>query len=163
MVFDENVIDTVPDRDLATRRAERLLTDSLAATTRRERRQQQRLAGVVQDEALRALTFALTDEVLRFGSQRRSAARLRTIVRDVGVPRSLGLLDRLSLRIGSTLAPVMPWAVMPLVRSRIVRESNGVVLSADDPAFAGHLAKRARDGFRVNVNVLGGNPQRCRS
>ena len=155
MVFDENVIDTVPDRDLATRRAERLLTDSLAATTRRERRQQQRLAGVVQDEALRALTFALTDEVLRFGSQRRSAARLRTIVRDVGVPRSLGLLDRLSLRIGSTLAPVVPWAVMPLVRSRIVRESNGVVLSADDPAFAGHLAKRARDGFRVNVNVLG--------
>ena len=135
--------------------AERLLIDSLAAATRSERRQQARLAGVVQDAALRELTFALTDEVLRFESPRRAAARFRSIVADLGVPSSLGVVDRLMLRVGALIAPVLPWLVMPLVRSRIVRESSGVVLSADDPAFARHVAARAADGFRLNVNVLG--------
>jgi len=130
----------------ATARAEQLLRDSLATTTRRERRQQARLAAVVQDEQLRALTFALTDEVLRFGSARRAAGRFHTIVNDVGIPRSLGLFDRLSLRVGAAIAPTVPWVVMPLVRSRIVRESNGVVLSADDPAFARHVASRSSEG-----------------
>lgn len=135
--------------------ADRLLTESLAAMSRRERRQQDRLAGLVNDPALRTLTFALTDEVLRFQSDRRAARRFRSIVAEVGVPRSLGLLDRAALRVGSTMSRVLPWLVMPLVRRRIVRESNGVVLSADDPAFHDHLAQRHRDGFRVNINVLG--------
>ena len=139
----------------ATERAEELLRESLAAATPRERRQQARLASVVQDEQLRSLTFALTDEVLRFGSARRAAARFHTIVGDVGVPPSLGLVDRVSLRFGAAIAPLLPWVVMPLVRSRIVRESNGVVLSADDPEFARHVAVRSTEHFRLNVNVLG--------
>jgi len=60
-------------------RAEQLLVASLAATTPGEQRQQARLAGVVQDARLRELTFALTDEVLRFTSSRRAAARFRAI------------------------------------------------------------------------------------
>ena len=130
--FDEGV-ETVPCTPALTEldaldsvsRAERLLVDSIGATTRSERRQQARLAGVVQDAALRELTFALTDEVLRFESPRRAAARFHSIVADIGVPPSLGPLDRLMLRVGAALAPALPWAVMPLVRSRIVREPSG--------------------------------------
>ena len=123
--------------------------------SRRERRQQARLATLVSDPALRELTFALTDEVLRFRGNRRAARRFRRIVADVGVPRSLGPLDRSALRVGSVVSRPLPWLVMPLMRRRIVRESNGVVLSADDPAFSDHVAQRRRDGFRLNVNVLG--------
>ena len=104
---------------------------------------------------MRALTFALTDEVLRFDDDRRAAARFTAIVDEIGVPSSLGVADRLMLRTGARLAGRAPWLVMPLVRRRIVRESNGVVLRADDPAFARHVASRAEAGFRLNVNVLG--------
>ena len=159
VALDEGVIATLPHDQssiaVAAERAEGLLARSLAATTRKERRQQARLAAVVHDEQLRALTFALTDEVLRFGADRRAAARLRSIVADVGVPSSLGRVDRVLLRVGSLVAPILPWVVMPMVRSRIIRESNGVVLAADDPAFARHAAQRSADGFRLNVNVLG--------
>ena len=123
--------------------------------SRRERRQQARLAALVTDPALRELTFALTDEVLRFRSNRRAALRFRRIVADVGVPRSLGPVDRFAIRAGSMVSRVVPALVMPLMRARIVRESHGVVLSADDPAFRDHVAQRRRDGFRLNVNVLG--------
>ena len=140
---------------LAVQRADQLLVTSLASMSRRERRQQARLAALVSDPALRELTFDLTDEVLRFQSNRRAAARFRRIVAAVGVPKSLGPLDRVAMRAGAVASWPLPWIVMPLVRRRIVRESNGVVLSADDPVFRDHVARRRRDGFRLNVNVLG--------
>ena len=97
----------------------------------------------------------MTDEVLRFTDDRRAARRLHSVVGEHGVPKSLGALDRLSLVAGSRLAPVIPRLVMPLVRKRLLREANGVVLSADDPAFANHVRERDAEGFRLNVNVLG--------
>ena len=135
--------------------AEALLADSLHDATVRERRQQHRLAGVVHDAQLRALTFALTDEVLRFDDDVRAALRFRAIVDEIGVPKALGVVDRLLLRCGAALSRPLPRLVMPMVRARIVRESNGVVLSADDPAFARHVERRRGGGFRLNVNVLG--------
>jgi RHH-type proline utilization regulon transcriptional repressor/proline dehydrogenase/delta 1-pyrroline-5-carboxylate dehydrogenase len=137
------------------RRAEMLLAGSLGDATFAERRQQRRLAAVIEDQQLRELTFALTDEVLRFDDDRRAAARFTAIVDEIGVPASLGLADRLQLRIGGRIANQLPRLVMPLVRRRIVKESNGVVLSADDPGFARHVRRRREEGFRLNVNVLG--------
>ena len=143
------------DTDLSIARAELLLAGSLAGATAAERRQQRRLAAVVHDAELRALTFALTDEVLRFDDDRRAAARFKAIVDEFGVPAALGPVDRILLGLGGRLAGRLPRIVMPLVRRRIVRESNGVVLSAEDPAFARHVARRHAEGFRLNVNVLG--------
>lgn len=136
-------------------RAAQLLEDSAADTTPAERRQQRRMAAIVADPALRELTFALTDEVLRFDDVRRAADRFRAIVHDIGVPATLGFVDRWSLRMGAHAAAVVPALVMPLVRRRILREAHGVVLPADDPAFAEHLARRAAEGVRLNINVLG--------
>ncbi|MCB1134400.1 MAG: proline dehydrogenase family protein, partial [Verrucomicrobiae bacterium] len=42
-----------------------------------------------------------------------------------------------------------------LVRRRVLAEAAGVVLPADDPAFAAHVRRRTAAGFRLNVNVLG--------
>lgn len=135
--------------------AERLLVDGLSTSTSSERRKQRRLAAVVNDRSLRELTFALTDEVLRTPDARRAARRFRSIVGQFGVPRSLPMLDRLLLRSGAWAARVLPRGVMPIVRWRLVQESNGVVLAADDPAFHRHVQRRQADGFALNVNVLG--------
>ena len=132
-----------------------LLEASHRSATARERRQQRRMAAVVADKDLRELTFALTDEVLRVDEPQRAAARFATVVADIGAPRSLGLLDRSTLVVGAKLAPLVPRLVMPLVRARLIRESNGVVLPAGDPKFADHVARRRTEGFRLNVNVLG--------
>ena len=113
------------------------------------------MAALVQDPALRALTFVLTDEVLRFADDRRAASRFRSIVADLGAPPALGFVDRVLLRTGAVLSSYVPQLVMPLVRARIVRESSGAVVPADDTAFAAHVAKRVGDGFGLNINVLG--------
>src|SRR5688500_10178650 len=96
--------------------AAELLDQSTATMTGPERRQQRRMAAVGADPALRELTFALTVEVLRMDEPRRAAERFRAIVGDVGVPSSLGAVDRWLLRVGARAAAFVPSVVMPLVR-----------------------------------------------
>jgi RHH-type proline utilization regulon transcriptional repressor/proline dehydrogenase/delta 1-pyrroline-5-carboxylate dehydrogenase len=67
----------------------------------------------------------------------------------------LSRVDRVLLTLGGRLAPVMPSVVMPLVRRRILSETTGVVLPAEDPAFAEHAARRRGDGIGLLVNPLG--------
>ncbi|MCX6521124.1 MAG: bifunctional proline dehydrogenase/L-glutamate gamma-semialdehyde dehydrogenase [Actinobacteria bacterium] len=143
---------------IAVAGAAELLRASRRDTTRAERRRETRLAEVVADAGLRDLTFALTDEVLRLDDDRRAAKRFAAVVRDLGDTggaAGLGLVDRVSLRAGALLAPRLPGLVMPLVRRRILAELDGVVLPAEDPAFARHVEGRSGEGFRLNVNVLG--------
>ena len=44
---------------------------------------------------------------------------------------------------------------MALVNRRLRREAAGVILPAEDPALARHLATRRREGYGQNVNPLG--------
>ncbi|MEY2753824.1 MAG: proline dehydrogenase/delta-pyrroline-5-carboxylate dehydrogenase [Actinomycetota bacterium] len=134
--------------------ARKLLATSLAAMTRRERRRQARLGRLLGDPAARQLVFGLTDEVLRFDDPLLASHRFAALVRQHPT-RALGAIDRLLLRCGAVVAPLAPRLVMPLVTRRIKAETTGIVLSADDPGFARHVATRRGEGVRLNVNLLG--------
>ncbi|HSJ90504.1 MAG TPA: bifunctional proline dehydrogenase/L-glutamate gamma-semialdehyde dehydrogenase, partial [Ilumatobacter sp.] len=140
--------------DEAVALAGRLLVAGEAQLTRRERRQRERLGRLIADPGGRELLFELTDQVLRIDDPARAARRFAGIV-GRHPSEALGPIDRVLLRAGAITAPLLPRVVMPLVERRIVAETRGVVLPADDPAFARHLAKRARQGVRLNVNPLG--------
>ena len=74
---------------------------------------------------------------------------------DSARPRPSARVDRLLLRGGAWIAPLLPAFVMPLVVRRIRRETRGVVLPAEDPGFARHLRRARADAVRINVNLLG--------
>jgi RHH-type proline utilization regulon transcriptional repressor/proline dehydrogenase/delta 1-pyrroline-5-carboxylate dehydrogenase len=141
--------------DEAIALADRLLREALANSTRRERRQLHRLGRLVADPAGREMVQRLTDEVLRIPSNRRAARRFADVVVEHGLPGSLSRVDRLLLSTGAKLAPALPQVVMPLVRRRILSETKGVVLPAEDPEFADHAALRRREGIGLLVNPLG--------
>src|SRR3954463_13391115 len=135
--------------------ADTLLREAVANTTPRERRQLRRLGRLVADPTGRELVQRLTDDVLRIPSNRRAARRFADVVGALGLPTSLGPADRALLSAGARLAPVIPQIVMPLVRRRILGETKGVVLPAEDPQFAAHVAERRREGIGLLVNPLG--------
>jgi RHH-type proline utilization regulon transcriptional repressor/proline dehydrogenase/delta 1-pyrroline-5-carboxylate dehydrogenase len=141
--------------DEAIALADTLLREAIANATWRERRQLRRLGLLVADPAGRELVQRLTDDVLRIKSNRRAARRFGDVVREHGLPGSLSRLDRALMSIGAKLAPLLPQVVMPLVRQRILAETKGVVLPAEDPAFAAHAAERRREGIGLLVNPLG--------
>ena len=134
--------------------ARQLLQTGLAGETRRERRRRTRLGTLLEDPDGRELILALTDEVLRIGDRHTAAERFADTVgrHPTG---ALGAVDGLMLRVGARLAPRLPRLVMPLVVRRIKSETRGIVLPADDPALADHIARRASDGFGLNINPLG--------
>ena len=134
--------------------ARRMLADSLADAARSERRRQRRLGRLLEDPEGRELLFALTDEVVRIDDPGRAARRFAAVVRQHPTG-ALGAFDRLLLRGGAWLAPLMPAVVMPMVVRRIRHETRGIVLPAEDPGFARHLRERAADAVRINVNPLG--------
>ena len=135
--------------------ADAILREALATATRGERRQLQRLGRLVADPAGRELVQRLTDEVLRIGSNRRAGRRFADVVAEHGLPSSLGRVDRLLLMTGAKLSRPLPQVVMPLVRRRILAETNGVVLPAEDPRFGAHVDQRKREGIGLLVNPLG--------
>ncbi len=134
--------------------AECLLIDADRRTTRRERRRARRLGRLLADDDGREFLFALTDQVLRTPNPTRAMGQLRELVA-AGLPRSLTLVDRAGLRLASAGSAVAARPVAAIARQRIRHETRGVIVPADDPAFRRHVARRAKQGFDVNVNLLG--------
>ena len=138
----------------AVQRATRLLTTALANTSRKERRSATRLGNLLADDAGRDLLLDLTDQVLRIRDRRRAARRLHDLV-STGVPASLGFIDGLGLRMLGIVAPYLPWVAERAVDWRVGGETKGVILPAEDRPFSAYVSRRARENFRLNINVLG--------
>lgn len=136
----------------AERRAAAVLT--AARPTREEAAQSHRLARLLADDDGMDLLLDLTDQVMRIRDPRRAAERLHDLTSS-GVPASLGPVDGTGLRVLGALAPRGPRTAQRLVSWRVDRDTSGVILPADDPDFAGYLARRKAEGFRLNVNILG--------
>ena len=138
----------------AEARAARLLSTALAGTTRKERRRSRALGRLLADDAGRDLLLDLTDQVLRIRDRKRAARRLRDLVKG-GVPRSLGFIDGMGLRVIGRIAPYAPLLAERGVDWRVNRETAGVILPGESAPLGRYLAKRRSEGFDLNVNVLG--------
>ncbi len=135
--------------------ADELLRAAEATITRAERRRQARLGRLVADPAGRDLVQRLTDEVLRLDRPRTAARRFAALA-GAGIPRSLGRADRLLMAAGARVGRVAPALVMPLVRRRIIAETRGLVIPADDASLTRHIsAAHERPGMQLNLNLLG--------
>jgi len=146
--------------DLAVVEEAEALAAQLLGAARRdrdlgERLRSARVARLLGDEESVQFILALTDEVLRIRDPRRAARHLVELVEQSPAPRFLGRADRLALAVGTRLAPKIPRIVLPLVRERVRAEFGGVVLPLEERAFARHAARRAKQGIRLNLNVLG--------
>ena len=134
--------------------ARSLLVVSLADESKQERRRRERLGRLLANHNGRELILSLTDEVLRLDNPAVAAKRFAELVREFPT-REMGPIDGLMLRVGAFVAPRLSAVVMPLVVRRIRSETSGIVLRTDEPIFSRHLARRAGEGVRLNVNPLG--------
>jgi RHH-type proline utilization regulon transcriptional repressor/proline dehydrogenase/delta 1-pyrroline-5-carboxylate dehydrogenase len=143
------------DADAAVDLATALLVAARGLEPRVSRRRGRRLSRLFDDDASMAFSLALTDQVARIADPRRAARRLHDLVATSGLPGFLGPVDRAVLRAGAALGRVAPGPISRGVRWRLRHESAGVVLPAEDPAFARYVARRRHAGISLNVNLLG--------
>ncbi|HRF01272.1 MAG TPA: proline dehydrogenase family protein [Pirellulaceae bacterium] len=142
-----------------TERAIRLAAELLEASRRREtaaeRERSARMARMIEDEPGKRFTIALADQVLRVEEPRRAAQRLSALLAQYGTPRYLSWLDRRTIEAGAAAARLAPGLVMPAITSRVRKDSNHVIVPAEDGPLDSYLSERRSGGIRVNFNQLG--------
>lgn len=131
------------------------LRDAAADATRAERRSSVRLHGVVSDEHSVRFAMRFVDRVIRADDHKAAARQLRAATSDAPLPAFLSRLDRVLLRAGARLGPVLPGVVLPLARRRLRGLVGHLVIDASPRKLRRHLAARRKAGFGTNVNLLG--------
>ncbi|MDG1463672.1 MAG: bifunctional proline dehydrogenase/L-glutamate gamma-semialdehyde dehydrogenase, partial [Acidimicrobiales bacterium] len=95
------------------------------------------------------------DRVARHRDDALAAEQLAALVDDGDLPDFLSRVDRLLLRAGARLAPVLPRIVMPLARRRLRQLVGHMVVDAAPGPVHEHLVERRAEGYAMNVNLLG--------
>ena len=125
-----------------------------AGQTRAERRTSAQLGALLADAQGLDLAVKFVDRVARpedNGAAARELARLSSSQAS-GV---MGKVDAALLGLGSRVATLAPPLVVPAARKRLRQLVGHLLVDASDPTLAKHLAKARRDGFRLNINLLG--------
>lgn len=146
--------DDIADRSVAL--VTRWIGTSARAGDSDEREATERLHDLIDDPDGVAFTMQFVDRVIRPDDAAVAAGQLRSLV--LGgrpLPGFLDRFDRLLLRAGARLAPILPRVVMPLARRRMRQMVGHLVVDAEPAALETHLGARREQGFSLNVNLLG--------
>lgn len=113
----------------------------------------QQLAGVLKDPNGLDFTVGFVDGVVRPEDLEVAARNLAALAPKV--PAFLPWYMRSAVRLGGTMAPVLPQVVIPVAR-RVLREMVGhLIVDATDAKLGPAIAKIRKDGIKLNVNLLG--------
>ncbi|MCC5947824.1 MAG: proline dehydrogenase family protein [Nitriliruptoraceae bacterium] len=126
-----------------------------ANTTSAERRSAERLTDLIADEE--GLTFAtrFLDRVARAEEDTVAARQLAALVPAGATPGFLGPIDRLMLRAGALVAPILPTPVIAAARARLEQLVGHLVVDSDPDRMVKQLAKASEPGLTRNLNMLG--------
>lgn len=141
--------------DQAIDLAAEILNASRDNETAEERKRSAMMARMMRDESGKKFTIAMADQVLRIHRPARAADRMNRLVKDYGVPAYFSGIDQTALRIGNELANWFPNLVMPQVTKKVRKDSEHVIISAEDQEFSKYLRSRKQQDIRVNFNQLG--------
>ncbi|MCP9000597.1 bifunctional proline dehydrogenase/L-glutamate gamma-semialdehyde dehydrogenase [Pseudarthrobacter sp. RMG13] len=113
----------------------------------------EQLAGVLKDPNGLDFTVGFVDGVIRPEDLHVAARNLAALAPKV--PAFLPWYMRSAVRLGGTMAPVLPQVVIPIAR-RVLREMVGhLIVDATDAKLGPAIAKIRKDGIKLNVNLLG--------
>lgn len=131
--------------------AARMLAAARRAQTRREKRTQREIAGMISDPLGKAFTVSLTDQCFRTEDNKRAADQVRYLLKKFGVPRFLSFKKRFGLGLFRYFGGFL----VPFLKRGLRRETNQVILPGEPAALNRHIQKRQQEGVRVNLNHLG--------
>ncbi|MDO5701164.1 MAG: bifunctional proline dehydrogenase/L-glutamate gamma-semialdehyde dehydrogenase [Bowdeniella nasicola] len=134
--------------------AHRWIDETEAGQTDDERATTGQLAALVADSAGLDLAMRFVDRVARPEDSKTAAKELAQLT--TGDAASfLGTMDRALLGLGAKAARLAPGVVVPLARKRLRQIVGHLVVDSRDPQLAEHLERSRKDGFRLNINLLG--------
>ncbi|MCU1530547.1 MAG: aldehyde dehydrogenase family protein [Arthrobacter sp.] len=113
----------------------------------------EQLAGVLKDPNGLDFTVGFVDGVVRPEDLQVAARNLAALAPKV--PAFLPWYMRSAVRLGGTMAPVLPQVVIPVARHVLRKMVGHLIVDATDTKLGPAIAKIRKDGIKLNVNLLG--------
>ncbi|MEM7032404.1 MAG: bifunctional proline dehydrogenase/L-glutamate gamma-semialdehyde dehydrogenase [Chloroflexota bacterium] len=140
---------------LAVDLAAALLTDSQNQQTSDEKRQANKIAGMMDDPMGKVMTMALSDQAFRSHNPSRVNDQIRYLIEGYGVPSYFADWEQVALELGTRIGQYIPHLVVPFVVARLRAETRSVILPGEEDPLREYLQTRRADGTRLNLNHLG--------
>ncbi len=143
---------------LAAETAERVgqwLTKAKAIETDEDRSATGPLQELIEDPTGVSFTMRFIDRIARPDDNRVSASQLRSLVQNEPLPEFLSPIDKLLLKVGAAVGPILPGIVIPLARRRMRQLVGHLIVDSESSKLVEHLDRRRDQGFAQNVNLLG--------
>jgi RHH-type proline utilization regulon transcriptional repressor/proline dehydrogenase/delta 1-pyrroline-5-carboxylate dehydrogenase len=143
------------ERDLIAEQAVQLVQQWLEESKQAGSRSpaEKRLAKILKDPKGLDWTLKFVDRVIRPSDRKVAAIELAQLSKDL--PKSLGLLDRFTIRIGGLLAKPVSFIVIPTAKARLRQLVGHLIADARPGKLTKHIAKSKSDGISLNLNLLG--------
>lgn len=140
---------------LAVDLAAKLLAASEAESSLKERQAAEKLARMMEDDLGKAFTIQMCDQVFRTDNSERVLSQMVHLLQTLKTPAFVSRFERIGLVTTRILGNWIPSIFAPLVRRAVRKEAARVIMPAEEAELATHLAKREKEGTRVNLNYLG--------
>jgi len=124
--------------------AAELLKEAHEKRNQVERSRAKILAGMMEDESGKEMTFRLADQVFHPSGAKIQASVFRRLLREYGVPGYLPWWQQGMMALGGVASRFFPGLVMPAVVKQMRRDSDRVILPREDDPLKRFLASRKR-------------------
>jgi len=134
--------------------ARNIIHTSETIRARRDSANRKRFARLFKDPKAIAVTITLTDEVMRIHSPKQAATIFSRAAKKATV-RGFGFFNAVGLRLARPFTKFIPKIVISIVHRRVRALSKGLILPYEAKPLTKILRRRAKEGIRLNINVLG--------
>jgi len=114
---------------------------------------EKRLAKILKDPQGLDWTLKFVDRVIRPSDRRVAASELAKLSN--GLPKSLGFIDRVAIRLGGSLATSFSFIVIPIAKAVLRNLVGHLIADARPKKLTKHIAKAKSSGVSLNLNLLG--------
>lgn len=133
----------------------KLYSESEKRLTDAERREQHKYATLVQNKGDKIFLSKMLDESSQIRDERKLAVRIKKLIDRYGVPGFFNSWDSFLLKLYRAVGYRFDFVAIPIIKSRLRRETAAVVIDEARPRLTRHLARRHDERIGQNVNLLG--------
>jgi len=143
-----------PTAKTSVAQARNLIHTADTLRTRTDSGNRKRFARLFKDPKAIEVTITLTDEVMRIHSTKQAVTIFSRAAKKASV-KGFGLFNTFGLKFLRAISRFTPGVVIALVHQRVRALSKGLILPYEVAGLTKILRKRAKQGIRLNINVLG--------
>ncbi len=139
----------------ALRQAEQWQRQANQETSSKEKNQQDKMQALFKNPRDKVTLVSLFDQSFRSSSAQRAIQQILTLFKKQGIPKFFTPIEVCLLKVFLAFGNLVPTFAIRQFRKKIRQETQEMILLGENEALHRHHANRKKQGFQINLNLLG--------